>query len=139
MRRRRVAHRALAGGSELRRYLRWQLPGWLVTGTVAWIAARLLELPSWTIAIVVGLVVTKDLALFPAIRRTLVPPMDPRPLGALGRVVEALAPMGQVRVQGELWRATTRDGGRLASGATVRVAEVRGLVLVVEPEEHARG
>jgi membrane-bound ClpP family serine protease len=40
---------------------------------------------------------------------------------------------GRVRVDTELWRATT-DGGPIAQDARVRVIEVRGTRLVVEED-----
>jgi membrane-bound serine protease (ClpP class) len=64
-----------------------------------------------------------------------------RMLGAPGVVTQMLDPVGYVRVQGHIWRATLAEGTlpRLPVDATVRVLEVRGLTLVVEPavEEEA--
>jgi membrane-bound serine protease (ClpP class) len=56
-------------------------------------------------------------------------------LGAPGVVTQMLDPLGYVRVQGHVWRATLAEGTlpRLPVDATVRVLEVRGLTLVVEP------
>ncbi len=122
-------------GRDLGRYLLWQLPGWLLTAALAGVVARLLAIPWWTGVIVAGLVAAKDLALFPVLRETFRPAGDPRPVGARGRVVDDLAPTGQVRVRGELWRATTRDGRTLPGGAPVRVVEAHGLLLVVEADD----
>jgi membrane-bound serine protease (ClpP class) len=47
-------------------------------------------------------------------------------------VIEELAPDGRVRVHGEIWSA--RSPVRASVGQAVRVAEVDGLTLVVEPE-----
>lgn len=52
-------------------------------------------------------------------------------IGATAQVVAPCAPVGQVRVQGELWRARCEAGA--AAGETVRVVELDGLTLVVEP------
>lgn len=98
-------------------------------------ATRLLEIPAWIVAVVTGLVVAKDLALFPVLRTTFRPAADPRPVGARGQVVVTLAPTGQVRVRGELWRATTRDGDELLGGTPVRVVGAQGLLLVVEADD----
>ena len=54
-------------------------------------------------------------------------------VGAVGKVVEPLAPVGQVRVLGELWEA--RSTRTVPSGTDVRVIAVNGLVLDVEPEQ----
>ena len=52
-------------------------------------------------------------------------------VGRTGVVVRALAPQGQVRLDGELWEA--RSTRELAPGATVVVTGLDGLVLEVEP------
>ena len=48
-------------------------------------------------------------------------------------MTEALAPLGQVRVLGELWEA--RAAVELPSGARVRVVALDGLTLEVEPDD----
>jgi membrane-bound serine protease (ClpP class) len=50
--------------------------------------------------------------------------------GMIGEPGEALG-RGRVRVRGEIWNA--RGAGELLAGEPVRVAEVDGLTLVVEP------
>ena len=58
-------------------------------------------------------------------------------IGALGVAKSALAPEGTVRVKGETWSARTA-GTSIESGASVRVQQAEGVVLVVEgvvPEE----
>jgi membrane-bound serine protease (ClpP class) len=52
-------------------------------------------------------------------------------IGRNALVVQACRPDGLVRVGGELWQATCKEGA--ASGETVRVTAVRGLTLEVEP------
>jgi membrane-bound serine protease (ClpP class) len=51
-------------------------------------------------------------------------------VGAVGRVVTPCRPLGQVRVQGELWRASCADGAD--EGEEVRVVALDGLTLLVE-------
>ncbi|ASJ12905.1 NfeD family protein [Thermococcus thioreducens] len=53
-------------------------------------------------------------------------------VGAVGKVVEELDPEGVIKVRGELWKAVSRNGARVAVGEEVRVVEVRGLALIVE-------
>jgi membrane-bound serine protease (ClpP class) len=53
-------------------------------------------------------------------------------VGQLGAALTDLAPTGQVRAGKETWTALTR-GGPIAAGASVRVLEVIGVRLVVEP------
>ncbi len=54
-----------------------------------------------------------------------------RMVGLEGEALEALAPEGQVKVGGEIWRA--RAVRPVPAGARVRVRAVRGLTLEVEP------
>jgi membrane-bound serine protease (ClpP class) len=55
-------------------------------------------------------------------------------IGATGDVRVALGPAGQVFVQGALWRARVADEEeRVPVGARVRVRDVDGLTLLVEP------
>lgn len=69
------------------------------------------------------------------------PPRSPADdlVGASATVRSALDPEGQVFVEGALWRARLADGSpgeaaHVAPGSRVRVAEVRGLTLIVQPE-----
>jgi membrane-bound serine protease (ClpP class) len=56
-------------------------------------------------------------------------------VGATGEVTERLAPTGQIRVLGELWRA--RSSSELPPGSSVRVVAVHGLTLEVEEVDEA--
>ena len=53
-------------------------------------------------------------------------------IGARAVVVSPCRPAGQVRVQGELWRALCEPGAE--PGETVRIVGREGLTLLVEPE-----
>jgi membrane-bound serine protease (ClpP class) len=52
-------------------------------------------------------------------------------IGAVATVASPCRPDGQVRLRGELWQARCRDGA--GPGDRVRVLELDGLTLVVEP------
>ena len=58
-----------------------------------------------------------------------------RYVGARGRVTEEIAgpTEGRVQIDGQLWRALAANQEPIASGTEVRVVEVRGTALVVEP------
>jgi len=93
--------------------------GWL-PARWAWIAAA-----AW---------VVKDVLLYPLYRHALrdAPPHGVAALvGREAEVVEALAPLGQVRLQGERWRARSSDGTPLRPGQRVVVTGYRGLTLEV--------
>ena len=53
--------------------------------------------------------------------------------GTTAEVVVPLAPEGQVKVKGELWRARTTGAESVDVGREVRVLTLDGLTLVVEP------
>jgi membrane-bound serine protease (ClpP class) len=55
-------------------------------------------------------------------------------VGATGEVTEALMPLGQVRVLGELWQA--RSNSDLPRGTPVRVIALNGLIVEVEASEN---
>lgn len=58
-------------------------------------------------------------------------------VGELGEVVEDVSPDGVVRIRGALWRARCNRATPVTVGDQVRVAEIDGLWLEVEPLEGA--
>ncbi len=52
-------------------------------------------------------------------------------IGLRGRVVRELDPEGMIKVRGELWRAVSKTGERIAVGETVEVVGMNGLTLIV--------
>ena len=81
-----------------------------------------------------GLVVAKSLAT----RRLAVRSGSRALIGRVGTVRSVPAPVGQVQVDGALWRARMwdlEDGGPPAEGSAVVVERVDGLTLTVRPAE----
>lgn len=124
---------------DLRRYLLWQLPSWIVAALVLLWLTQLIDLSPWIAAVLFWLFVFKDIALYPAMRGVFSPsPFRARPIGARGEAIEPLNPVGYVRVNGELWRAEARGPGRpIAAGTAVVVRDGHGLTLIVENAEPA--
>ena len=58
-------------------------------------------------------------------------------IGELGEVVEDVSPDGVVRIRGALWRARANRATPVIAGGQVRVVEIDGLWLEVEPVEGA--
>ena len=120
------------------RYLAFEAPSWVLLGVVLAVLMRGWGLTLPVAALVLGLWVLKDLALFPFVRKA----YETRGggggaealVGALGTAQDRLDPEGWVRLGHERWRARAR-GGSIEKDLPVRVREVRGLVLVVEPAE----
>lgn len=129
--------------SVFRRYLLFQIPGWIVAAALAaastgwpglhWGAAALL-FASW---------VAKDLLLYRFVRHGYVPgdgEAERSLLGARGIAEQPLAPTGWVRVRGELWRAHLLPGATpVAKGSPVRVVALEGMETAVEEWGKAAG
>jgi membrane protein implicated in regulation of membrane protease activity len=120
------------------RYLCWQVPGWIVAGLlVAWLAPHL-EWPAWAAPAALLGWILKDVALYPLVRTAYerrAPTGAERLVGA-GAVAETdLAPWGQVRVRGEIWRARADDDSPVTRGARVVVTRAEGLTLHVRHPE----
>ncbi|QGU00146.1 hypothetical protein SYNTR_1552 [Candidatus Syntrophocurvum alkaliphilum] len=48
-------------------------------------------------------------------------------------VIEELNPKGLIKVQGEIWRATSSDGSTISEGVSVKAVDRQGMLVVVEP------
>jgi membrane protein implicated in regulation of membrane protease activity len=123
------------------RYLAFQLPGWAALALVLLAAMEWWELSARLAAAVFALFVIKDAVLFPFVRAA----YEPRSgggaqalVGQRARAEDDLAPEGWVRVGAELWRAEL-GRGTVRRGERVRVVGVRGLTVLVEPEEGGDG
>ncbi len=55
-------------------------------------------------------------------------------MGAKGTATTDLKPKGEIRVMGEFWQATAKNG-EIASGQAVEVVGMEGMFLVVKPAE----
>lgn len=131
--------RRMWSAAVLTKYWLLQLPGTAFVALILYLLRDTLGLPTWMLWSIIGIWVAKDVALYPLLWRS----YDPNPIGtahslegARGIAVDRLAPMGYVRVQGELWRAElTYPAAPVERGTPVRVHAVRGLTLLVEPEQ----
>jgi membrane-bound serine protease (ClpP class) len=88
----------------------------------------------WSLAVIAGAASCEIAIVFFGIRytrrRRSAVGVD-RLIGASAEVVTALTPTGQVRLDGEIWRAHAEAGVQV--GDTVRIRSVEGLTLEVEP------
>jgi membrane protein implicated in regulation of membrane protease activity len=128
-------------GPTLRRYLLFQVPGWLLVGGTLYALVRLWGLePSWALG-AFALWLAKDAVLFPVLRRAYEPDghAPHGPIGEAGVAEDALdveRGEGWVRVGPERWRARLAPGASaIAAGAPVRVLGLRGHELVVAPRD----
>jgi membrane protein implicated in regulation of membrane protease activity len=120
----------------LRRYLLFQVPGWLLVGGGLAAAVRWWELaPGWALA---GLAawVAKDALLYPIVHRAYEPDghAPHGPIREHGVADTAIDGEGWVLIGPERWRARRAHGAApIAAGAPVRVVALRGHELEVAP------
>jgi membrane protein implicated in regulation of membrane protease activity len=121
---------------EWRTYLIVNSVEWVLVALLMWMSVRILDMPGWAAATVVVFGVVKDLVLFPFMRHYYRSDLSERRLiGVRGVALGPLAPRGFVRVRGEIWQAERIDvaDSEISQGTGVRVCDVRGLLLYVEP------
>jgi membrane-bound serine protease (ClpP class) len=121
---------------------------WTVISTVLLIVASLflyggssnLDVYWWAIILMVVAVVAFFVTAMPvAVRSRFSTPTIGREslVGEAGEAAVDIAPDGVVLLRGARWRARTNRATPIRAGAAIRVVEVDGLVLEVEPEEGA--
>lgn len=121
---------------------------WTVIGTFLLVIGTLflyggssrLDVYWWVIAIVVVLTVAFFVSAMPiAVRSRFSTPTIGREslIGEMGEAAVDVAPEGVVILRGARWRARTNRATPITAGAPIRVVEVDGLILEVEPEEGA--
>ena len=119
------------------RYTLFQIPDLILLSLGLAAAVRWWGLPVLAAYGLVALWIVKDVIMYPILRVA----YESGGLsgvdgihGALGVVTQPLVPSGYVRLGSELWKAELVLGSETVSvGSAIRVVEVRGLTLVVEP------
>ncbi|MGH0037216.1 MAG: NfeD family protein [Myxococcota bacterium] len=118
------------------RYFAHQVPGWVAVAGAASLAAHFDWIALGWVFGLVGIVVAKDLLLYPRMRAAYAPTRLHGPESLLSRLVRVerpLDPEGRVRLGPEIWRARSEpSAGRIERGEVVVVREVRGLELLVD-------
>ena len=120
------------------RYTLFQIPGLALAGVALVAAVEWAGLSRSLALILLGVWVLKDVLLYRAVRVAYQPgpPHGSEALvGSLGVALGPLTPEGWVRVGPERWRARlARDVEPVSSGRSVRVRDVDGFTLTVEPD-----
>lgn len=120
------------------RYVLVQMPAVALLGLILLLVEQWLDIPGWLAWGLLALWVAKDVILFPFVWRAYDwdSARDASSMvGARGVAEDRLAPAGYVRVRGELWQAEVTAGGPpINQGECVRVRGIRGLTLLVRPD-----
>jgi membrane-bound serine protease (ClpP class) len=117
----------------------WTVAGFasLVAGSVFLMGGEHLD-PKWWVVVLVcaGTTLFMVAGMTAAVRSRFSTPTIGREgmVGEMGRAEVDVAPDGVVRIREALWRARTNRATPIRAGESVRVVEVEGLVLEVEPE-----
>ena len=116
-------------------YIIASLPAWMIAVVLAILLPDVTAIGPWTAMLVALAWIGTDLAMFPRRRHYYTPePASHRMVAKVGTAASALSPRGLVRVHGELWNAVSADPDvAIPAGAGVRVCNIHGLELVVEP------
>jgi membrane protein implicated in regulation of membrane protease activity len=116
------------------KYLVFQIPGWVITAMVLIGLTHWQFLPKWlAVACFLGWLL-KDLLLYPFFRPAYEPGVtgSARLVGARGVAEGDLAPMGYIRVRGELWRAVaTPTDHVIRSGTEVEIVNAERMEVLV--------
>jgi membrane protein implicated in regulation of membrane protease activity len=119
------------------RYTLFQIPDLILLSLGLAAAVRWWNLPVLVAYALVALWVVKDVIMYPIVRVAYESGGSSGVEGihgALGVVTQPLAPAGYVKLGSELWKAELLCGsGTASAGSAIRVVEIRGLTLIVEP------
>jgi membrane protein implicated in regulation of membrane protease activity len=121
------------------RYALLQIPFTALVIAVLLLVRKWVDLPIWFICGLVAFLVIKDIAMFPLVWRAY-DPDDPALTntmeGARGIALNDLHPSGYVEIGAERWQAEVIEGGPpIRRGQRVRVHGIRGLTLLVQPDQ----
>lgn len=123
-------------------YLVLQVPDVLLAALILFALHQWAGLPyGWAVGAFVVWVV-KDIAMYPVVRGVFAPTRTGAEafIGARGIVMDAIAPLGYIRLDGELWRAeSVQPLQEIPAGAPVVVRAVHGLTFLVEGEAAGSG
>ncbi len=118
-------------------YLLLQFPDTVLAGVILVVLHRWAGLPiAWAVVAFVVWIV-KDIAMYPLARSVFAPSRTGSEafIGARGIAKDALAPVGYIKFNGELWRAEScRPEQAIPAGTRVVVRAVQGLTFLVDAE-----
>jgi membrane-bound ClpP family serine protease len=122
------------------RYTLLQLPAIALLLMALVLGQRWFDIPDWVFRGSIIVWIAKDVVLFFFTWRaydTTASKPGRSMVGARGITQNRLAPSGFIHVRGELWKAEVWGAGRpIEIGEKVKVRNIKGLTLVVQPEDN---
>ena len=96
-----------------------------------------IDIPTWIVWTVIGILLGKDVIVFPFVWRSYDSSTSDSVhsiVGKHGVAIERLAPKGYVRIQSELWHAEMKTGvAPIEKGQPIKVESQQGLKIFVVP------
>ena len=126
----------------LLRYTLFQVPAVAGLILILMLVRRWVDMPAWFVWGLIVIWVAKDVIMFPFVwrgyDRDRIRDANSM-IGVRGIAKDRLAPSGYIRVHGELWQAEVVGGGSpIDRGQGVRVRGLRGLTLLVQPDNEEK-
>jgi membrane protein implicated in regulation of membrane protease activity len=122
------------------KYVLLQIPAAALLAMLLMVLRKWVGFPLWLAWAIMCVWIGKDIALFPFVWRSYDRhrPGDPFSMvGEKGIAEERINPYGYARVHGELWKVEViGNNAPVEKGEALRVQDVRGLILMVQPERH---
>jgi len=120
-----------------KRYLLFQIPGWIIATAVVTSLWYWRILPLWLSVLCFSVWLLKDLLLYPLTRTAYETAAKTGPAALVGTkgVAEGnLAPDGYIRIRGELWRAVSEPADQMIfAGTQVEILSAEGMRVYVRP------
>ncbi len=119
------------------KYILLQLPELFLVFFIFYFLCQWLKFSIWYVWLAMGLLVVKDIAMFPFVW-TAYESTEKEDrfsmIGQKGIAKEALSPSGFVLVGGEIWKAQIVEGYKqIKQGESILVVDRKGLTLIVKP------
>jgi membrane protein implicated in regulation of membrane protease activity len=102
---------------------------------VLWLLPRLgLDIPLWGLVLMMTALAAYNYTTYRLGKKALVKkPMISPDIGSRGRTVTPISPSGYVRINGELWQASSTTS--IDAGKEIAVEGIEGMMLLISPVE----
>jgi len=119
------------------KYILLQIPSLLLIIIILILFHDWIGIPDWLIWVIIILWISKDVILYPKIKKAYIgeekQAMDSL-IGHMGIAQEDINPTGYIRIGNELWKAIAESKHKkIKKGNSVLVVSVKGLSLIVKP------